>query len=916
MKKLLFIAFSLLMIQTVKAQTNIEVSGIVKDSTDNTVIGASVKLATAKDTISAITNTDGIFVFSNVKSSQFSLTISALGYQTVKKRYFYDPTSSRLVLDPIIMKNDTKLLGEVVVNGTPDVTVKEDTLEYRADAYKLKDNATTEDLLKKLPGVEVDRDGNVTAQGTQITKIRVNGKDFFGGDVKTATQNLPADLIEKVQVVDDYGDQANITGVKDGDPTKVLNLVIRPDKNKGYMVNGTFGGGNESRYQGSVFAASFNNNQQISALGNLNNTNANIFNLTQSGGGGGFGRGRGGFGGGNNSGLTDVKSLGLNYRDQWSKKITVYGSYSFAYNNNNTLNNSLQVLSSPSGLVNNGNNGNSGSISNNHRFNFNMEYRIDTLNYLKITPNFSYGNNNGNTLSDFNIASPNSTSNGNEINLNNSKTPNLGFEFLYNHRFGAKPRNLSLNGQYSSQTYKQNTDLTNSSVAYTSSGQTDLYQRQLNSDDNNNDNWRLRLSYTEPLTKTNFLEFNYQYSMAKIDNNHLVLNSNDSNVQPSISDAQSNFYNYTFTTNRIGANFRVNQKKYNYTIGMAVQPSLLSGESPAKGISTNRSVVNVFPTARFTYKFARTREFNLFVNGSSNQPSYNQLQPIADSSNVQFPVIGNPNLDAEFNTRVGIRYNNFDMKTGNVFFSFISFNTTSNKIVKDVINNNSKPGVIQTTTYSNANGYYTVNGFYAFSKPFNEKKYVIGLRGFANYNNNISLQNGSKNTAQNWVLNQRLNLQINPTDWLEITPSLSYSWNQTNNTLASAQKSNSLVKTWSLGYDHKIYFTKSFFWGGSLDKNFNSGYGNATTNPLIINTYLEKDFFKGNKGSLRFTAFDLLNQNTNYTHTVTDNYTLDQQTNSLARYFMLSFTMRISKFAGGSMPNMDFGGGKRYRRIE
>lgn len=914
MKKILLFAFSLLLLQTLKAQTNIEVSGIVKDSTDNTVIGASVKLATAKDTISAITNTDGIFVFSKVKSSQFSLTISALGYQTVKRRYLYDPTSTRLVLDPIIMKNDNRVLGEVVVNGTPDVTVKEDTLEYRADAYKLKENATTEDLLKKLPGVEVDRDGNVTAQGTQITKVRVNGKDFFGGDVKTATQNLPADLIEKVQVVDDYGDQANITGVKDGDPTKVLNLVIRPDKNKGYMVNGTFGGGNENRYQGSVFAASFNNNQQISALANLNNTNANVFNLTQSGGGGGFGRGRGGFGGGNNSGLTDVKSIGLNYRNQWSKKITAYGSYSFAYNKNSTINNSLQVLSSPTGLVNNGNNGNSGSTSNNHRFNFNLEYKIDSLDYLKVTPNFSYGNNNGNSLSNFNIVSPENSSDGTEVNLNNSTTPNYGFEFLYNHRFGSKPRNLSLNGQYNSKIYKQDGDITNNSVAYTSSGQTDKYLRQLNSDNNNNNNWSIRTSYTEPITKSNSLEFNYTFSEAKIDNNHLVLNSNSANVTPSMSDNQSNFYNYTFTTNRFGANYRVNQKKYNYTLGVAVQPSTLNGVSPAKGINTNRSVVNIFPTARFTYKFARTREFNFFVNGRSNQPSYNQLQPIVDSSNVQFPVEGNPNLNAEFNTRVGMRYNNFDMKSGNVFFSFLSFNTTSNKIVKNVINDHSKPGVIQTTTYSNASGYYTVNGFYAFSKPFKDKAYVISLRGFANYNNNISLQDGAKNTAQNWVFNQRLNLQINPKDWLEITPSVSYSWNQTNNTLVSAQKSNSLVKTWSLSYDHKIYFTKSLFWGASLDKNFNSGYNNATSNPLIINSYLEKDFFKGNKGSLRFTAFDLLNQNTNYTHTVTDNYTLDQQTNSLARYFMLSFTMRISKFAGRSMPNMDFGGDRRYRR--
>jgi hypothetical protein len=910
MKKLILLTLCLFTLHTLKAQSNIEVSGIVKDSIDNTIIGASVKLATAKDTISATTNADGIFIFNNVKSSQFSITISGLGYQTIKKRFLFDPTATRLVLDPVVLRNDTKMLKEVVVNGIPDVTVKEDTLEYRSDAYKLRENATTEDLLKKLPGVEVDKDGNVTAQGKAITKIRVNGKDFFGGDVKTATQQLPADLIEKVQVVDDYGDQANITGVKDGDPVKILNLVIRKDKNKGLIVRGTVGGGSIERYQGSVFAASFNNSQQFSALANLNNTNANIFNLVQNGGG----RGRGGVGGDNNSGLTDVKSFGFNYRDEWSKKVTAYGSYSFTYNNNNALNYSSQVFSdSGNGAISNINDANSNALSNNHRFNFNIEYKIDSLNYLKVIPNFSYGTNNGGSNTNFNITSGQRKNIGNELGTNNYTNPNYGLEFLYNHRFGAKPRNLSLNGEVNSQSNNNNKDVTNSSINYTSSGQTDLYQRQIINNDNTTDNYRMKVSYTEPLTKTNFLEFNYTYGLANINNNRYVSKSNSPNGNPNVDPVLSNNYDYKFITNRFGLNYRVNQVKYNYTLGMAIQPSALEGSS-VNNPALKRTALNIFPTVRYSYKFAKTRELNLSVDGRSNQPNYSQLQPVLDNSNLQFPVIGNPALDAEFTTRFNARYNNFDFASGNVFFSNLSFSTTNNKIVSNQISNPAgNQGVIRTTTYGNAGGYYTINGFYAFSKPFKEKAYVLSFRGFANYNNNISLINGEKNIGKNTVLNQRLNFQINPKTWLEVTPSVSYSWNNTKYSLNSLN--NNTVNTWTLGYEHKIYFTKTILWGASLDKNFNSGFNSTSANPLIINTYLEKQFFKGNTGALRFQAFDLLNQNTNISRTVTENYTLDNQSNRLARYFMLTFTMKFQKFAGKSTTAPDFGGGeRRYRR--
>lgn len=912
MKKLVFIIICLLGLKVTKAQTAMEVSGVIKDSTNVTIIGAAVKLATKTDTINALTNIDGMFVFSNIKSSEFSVTISALGYAPIKKRYLFDPNSKKEVLEPIILKNDNKMLNEVVVNGTPDVSIKEDTTEYRAGAYKLRENALAEDLLKKLPGMEVDREGNVTTQGKAVTRVRINGKDYFGGDIKTATQNLPADVIEKVQIVDDYGDQANITGVRNGEPDKVLNFTIRKDKNKGYLVRGTMGGGNLERYQGSAFAQTFDNNQQIALLANFNNTNANIFSLTNGAGGGGGRGGRGGgFQQGGNDGLTGVNSLGFNYRDEWSKKVTAYGSYSF-FDRNNTTNSSRLVenlATSNSVFNNNFSDANTGNTS--HRLNFNIEYKIDSLNYLKITPNVSFSNNDVLTASRFNISSSQISSVGTASNENGVYNPNYGTEILYNHRFGAAARNLSLNATLNSSSNNQNQEAINASVENTSNGQINRYLRQLIDVDNNQDNLNLRLSYSEPISKTKNLEFNYAYGFARTDNNRNVLETVVNGGSPSFSATQSNAYVFDYITNRFGANYRVNLKNYNYSIGLAVQPATLNGAATGP-----RYFTNIFPEVRFAYKFSRTMEINVNYNGNTNQPTFDQLQPITDRSNAQFLTTGNSNLNPEFSNRLNIRFNNFDVASGNTLFTNISYSFTRDKITTNTINapEANNPSVLQEYRYVNTDGFYTLNGFFAFSKPFAEKKYVVGFRGFANYANNISFLDGNENTGKNLILNQRLSLQINPKPWIELTPAGNYTYNKNRNTLNT--RSNTQINTWSLSFDSKIYFLKTWIWGTTTDKTINNGFtGGINANPLILNTYLEKQLFKGKKGSLKLQAFDLLNESTSIARIVTGNAITDSQSNRLARYFMLSFSLNISKFAGNSnaAPDSGFGGERRYR---
>jgi hypothetical protein len=262
------------------AQDIRQVTGKVWDSANSPLPRASVKLffPGRKDTLQMTTDSSGRFHFAPVDTNKFTIAISNIGFIDFRRFYSFPAEMKDLNLNSIIMQRDVKVLEEVVI-GVPPIQIKEDTVEYKADSFKVKPNSMVEDLLKKLPGVQVDKNGNVTAQGKQVTKVRVNGKDFFGGDVQTATRELPADIVDKVQVIDDYGDQAAVSGIKDGDPDKVINLQLKKDKNKGAFGRATAGYGTDDRYTGTINANMFSDRSQLSLFGNANNTNNSLFNI-------------------------------------------------------------------------------------------------------------------------------------------------------------------------------------------------------------------------------------------------------------------------------------------------------------------------------------------------------------------------------------------------------------------------------------------------------------------------------------------------------------------------------------------------------------------------------------------------------------------------------------------------------------
>ncbi len=930
MKKLLLILFTLAVSLSLSAQAQ-RITGRVTDSTgDKGLDKATVKLtekATPKDTLRTTTNAKGEFSFDKIPASGYYIIITYSGYKPMQKEFFKPSEGvASIDLGDLVLINDYKDLKEIII-GAPAVTIKEDTVEYNANQFKTKPNATTEDLLKKLPGVQVDRQGNVTAQGKQVTRVKVNGKDFFTGDPKTATKEIPADMIDKVQVVDDYGDQSTASGIRDGEPEKVINLQLKKDKNKGVFGRVQAGYGTNDRYMGAVTVNRFNNNRQLSLIINSNNTNTSTFSLqdggTQGGGGfqmnmgggGGRGTGMGGlgsmaagaFGGGDNqNGITQLHSVGLNYRSDFGKRNSFYGSYT--YTNRSTT---ADQYTSQQNLFNNNafvNNTDQTSLNKNgtHRAFANLEWWIDSFNYIKFSPNVSFTTTNNNSQNQFEFFRDKTIQSQNGLNKNSTDgtRPNVRGNLLYNHRFKKRGRNFSLNSDLNFSGNESDQLSDNFTRYFDPNGNFvfDSIRIQSILQDNNTRSVNIRTTYTEPLSAERFIDLSYNFNRNFTGNDRRTFVKNPAGGTFDFIDSLSNAFENTFDFNRFGASIRTVKKKYNYTIGVLFQPIVLEGFSVTKD-SAYKPIRNFnwFPVARFTYSFSRTKSLNFNYFGNARQPNFEQLQPVRDASNLQYQTEGNPSLRPSLSHTLNAGYNNFNFSNGRIFLTNLSFNFIKDQIVNNVISikaPNGLPTGAQLTRPENVQGYYNANMFFTYSRPFKNRKYVISTLGLINYNNNINLVDGIRNTGRNWLVNEGVNFEYN-IKWLELSTGVRYNLNYASFSLPASPTTNQ--SSWTISSDARIDFGAGFIFRWDFDYTLNQGLAaGVQQNIALLNASLEKELFKKKNGIIRLAGFDILKQNTNISRNVNSNSITDTRISRLTQYFMLSFTYRLNKFKGNA----------------
>lgn len=933
MKKLLLIILIAISSVPALAQTS-GITGKVTDSTGAKGLEkATVKLVekdTPKDTLRTITNAKGEFSFAKIPASAYAIIISYSGFKPMVKEFFKPSAGvANIDLGELVLTNTYLDLAEIVIEA-PAVTMKEDTVEYRASAFQTKPNATTEELLKKLPGVQVDRQGNITAQGKQVTRVKVNGKDFFSGDPKTATQEIPADMIDKVQVVDDYGDQSSASGIRDGEPEKVINLQLKKDKNKGIFGRAMAGYGTDNRYIGAVALNRFNNSKQLSLIVNSNNNNTSTFRANDGGGGGGGGGmqfgggGNQGGGGGNQNGITTLNSIGLNYRTDFGKRNSFYGSYT--YTDRNTFTETFTGRDQPLFSLLTNTYRSTTNKNGTHRAFANLEYWIDSFNYIKVNPSFSYtqGDNIAFDTSHYYNAKLQSRSDSNQTSVF-SRRPDFSTSLLYNHRFKKRGRNFSFNGQLTLSGSESDQLKENYTNFYDGSGTflRDSLQFRNTIQDNRNSGFNARFTYTEPLSLTRFLDLSYNFNRNFSGNNKQVytkdpLTGNDY----AFVDYLSNNYETDFNFNRISAAIRTVMKKYNYTIGVMVQPVVLNGYSITKdSVYKPISNFNWFPVARFQYNFSRSKTFNFNYNGSARQPSFDQLQPVLEESSQLNKSSGNPFLKPSTSHVFNSTFNNFNFGSGKIFLVNASFNFVDNQIVNKVTNFKDASNRFTGATFTqpvNVDGYYNANLFVNYGRPFKNRKYVLGLRSMLNYNNNVSLANqvtktstdsivgaDIKNMSRNWIWSPGVDFDYN-LPWLELRTGANYNLNYTEN---SNNNNINRLHTITLSNDGRIDFGAGFILRWDFDYFIYEGLtSSGQQNIALLNASVEKEVFKKKNGIIKLAGFDIFKQNTNISRTVTEQFITDTRTNRLTQYFMLSFTYRFNKFSGtqGGQQNNNF----------
>ncbi len=916
------------------AQVKGEISGRVTDAkTKEAVEFAAVALRTLTDsTVEAttVTGKDGGFRLGQVPAGKYDLLISFVGYRPVKKTLSIETGKSSVDLGTILLEPGLNLSQVTIEGEAVPVTVKKDTVEFNAGSFKTLPNASAEDLLKKLPGIDVDKDGNIQAQGQKVNKVLVDGKEFFGNDPKAATKNLPADAIKKVQLIDDKTESSKNTGIDDGQREKVLNLTIKEDKKKGWFGNAALAGGTSERYLGQFNMNHFKKDMQLSVLFLSNNVNqsgftyedlnnfsgGNIFDAFSNGSGGiSISIGRNGstdingmFSGVGSGGLINTHSGGINFSNTFGsrKQLKFNASYMTVLSSNvisrvsdiqDPLNNEL-LYTHQSAAGNN--------TSNIHRLNLNFDYKVDSLTRLQFNPNLSLSVKETLNNQDFSSVDQSAS----EINSGlqyfdqEAVSPSFGGQLSLNKRFRQNKGSLNLfvNGNYNS----SDVDYINRSLTrYVVDGQAqqDEFDQQTRQDGDRRfiDG---SLSFVREISKARKLSLtvrnNYQQTQESAGQLTLEYNPVNGRYETLVPDFTNDYDSRNWrNTSTVGLSKGGDQLTYN--VNAAVSYLGLSGG--INGLQqqnlTERTAWAFVPNANLNFRQKNGRSLYMWMGSDVTMPSVTNLQPVLNNTNPLYIRSGNPDLEMSRSVTGNISYNRFDMKTNNYINVYGFFRRTSNGFsTSSVVDPDSR---VQTVIPVNVDGNYNGNLGINMGRPTKIKDLRIryGLSGTVNRNVNFI------NAQQNDV--HRLSGGFNG--------GISYSRDRftvglDNNTQFN-DVSNSVQRLSDQQYVSLNNFlnvsvepVKSFRIFADISQTLYKGTSSSTLNNNIylLNAGMEKFFMKNRQLSLAVTGFDLLNQNSNIQRSIAETGRIeDFRTNNLNRYVYLKLNYKLQR-VGGDAP--------------
>ena len=944
--KLAVVALLLMMSTPLAAQQSFTVSGTILDSTKAPVPGATAVLLREVDSVMqnfSFTDKNGAFLMKGVAPGNYIMQVSHVAFLSDYRKV--EVRDQNIALGGIRMISGDNSLGEVVIEGerTP-IFMKGDTVEYKADAFSVAPNATVEDLLKRLPGVEVDQDGTVKAQGEEVQRVLVDGKEFFGTDPKMATKNLPADAVDAVQVFDQQSDMAQFTGVDDGTRQKTINLSLKADKKKGYFgtVSAGYGvsgqEGVENPYSGKASINKFSKNTQLSFLGQINNTNQQGFSFEDyvgfSGGmgglrrGGGGGRGGGGTGIQINSDMADgfVKTgaAGLNLNHEFSKNTELNMSYFFNSVRRDIDSDRTRENFSESGNFYLEETSDAFNQNDNHRVNLRFESKFDSTQQFIVRGSAAYieGQSNSITSSVTTDIEGRQENTSDVDNDSNADRFNFNGEISYRKLLNRKGRNLSVSLNANGNDNERQVLLESVNSFFPVGNPNvinEIMQRQLQLNDQFS--YQFQASYTEPLGKKRYLEFNASHRNYR-NNSDIDFYDIIGAVNPieALNERLSNEFTNNYTYQNLGTNFRIIRNKVNFTTGLTLQRSSLNGEVIGNGAPIDQEFYFLLPSANMRVEFGSSKNMFFDYRTNVNEPSLEQLQPVVDNSDPLNIYIGNPQLRPDFSHSIRARYFSFSQFSFTSFFAFLNATYTANDIVNGIRIDES---LRRETRPINVDNGFRINGFSNFSTPIRSLGINVNLNGNLAYNRGIQpLQEVESlsepvdfdNTVSNrYTAGGGIKLDNRKKDVIDVIVGTNINYNITTFSDASSQDQEYINQRFygEIG----LNIGKNMRFSTEIDHTIYGGAAFGEEETITIwKASLSRFIMKNKRGELKFTVFDLLNQNLGVNRTSTLNYIQEERIITLGQYFMFSFTYNLSKLGAnpaGLPSNMRWMGRRR-----
>ena len=910
------------------------ISGNVHDAElKEPMVQATVQLFWAKDSSfvgGTVTDLRGNFAVEAPSNGIFRVKISSIGFQPIQREVTIRRNQS-VDMGQLMMATDAVLLKEAVVTGrAAQVVVKKDTLVYNPEAYRTPEGSPIEELIKRIPGAEVDEDGNITINGKAVKKILVDGKEFMLGDVETALKNIPVEIIQNMKFYDQQSDQARITGIEDGNKETVIDFTIKKGMNRGYMTNLDLAGGTEHRYASRGMASSFTDKTRFVLMGNFNNKDENA-------------------GWWNRRGLNANKMLGTNFNYDDGEKLKADASVRWNHRDgDNQSENASENFYSQTNRMFSNSFSRSLSRSNNWNGNIRVEWKPDTLTNLLLRANGSMGTNDGLSTSMsatydddpyLYVADP--------LGMVHDTTSPL-YSHLVNHNHGAslsygenknawamlqlyrrlnpRGRNITLRVE-GSLGDSDNRNVSNNEVAL-HRVDSSYYTARYNTTPSDNKGYVLSALYSEPLWKGAHLQFNYElrYNQNKSDRqtydfSHLPTNP-FSDIAPSYRDWDpwigsfdqaaldtlldknlSRFSEYKNYTHNIRVTLRHWQEEYDYNIGVLVQPQHSNFVQDYRGIyvDTIRNVTNITPTIDFHYKFSDQQNIYVHYRGDTRQPDITQLLEIRDDSNPLYITSGNSGLKPQFTNSLNIYYNNYIQKYKRSIVLYGNYRHIRNSI-SNMVTYNPETGGSESRP-ENINGNWNADGGFNFSTAIDSMgHWNVGSDTRLRYNNYVSyvsqgMSGSVKNTTKSTNVTQRLNASFR-NDWLEVTLDGNVNYQHSRNELQPSAD----LDTWRFSYGGQmmVRLPIGLEISTNIHENSRRGYNDpsSNTNELIWNGQISKSFLKSKTLVVALNFYDLLGQQSNYDRWVNATGRSDTRYNSINSYAMLHVRYRLNMFGG------------------